>query len=135
MLDLKTKPSLDFPDDPLKWDGWSKYKADNYYERLCLDPKRKPDDEDIQQHCAALLQWWQKKLRLKNQPSNPMAQLLGRGIDEASNYLVQARMELLDPARRLEISFAFGHKPNERRVCLDAGKEWQSRLAAIAADA
>ena len=103
MLDLKTKPSLDFPDDPLKWDGWSKYKADNYYERLCLDPKRKPDDEDIQQHCAALLQWWQKKLRLKNQPSNPMAQLLGRGIDEASNYLVQARMELLDPARRLEI--------------------------------
>jgi formylglycine-generating enzyme required for sulfatase activity len=103
MLDLKTKPSLDFPDDPLKWDGWSKYKAENFYERLCLDPKANPDDEEIQQHCAALVQWWQKKLRLKNQPSNPMAQLLGRGIDEASNYLVQARMELLDPARRVQI--------------------------------
>jgi formylglycine-generating enzyme required for sulfatase activity len=103
MLDLKTKPPIEFPDDPLKWDGWSKYKSDNFYERLCLDPKAKPDDEEIQQHCAALLQWWQKKLRLKNQPSNPMAQLLGRGIDEASNYLVHARMELLDPERRLQI--------------------------------
>jgi formylglycine-generating enzyme required for sulfatase activity len=103
MLDLKTKPSVEFPDDPLKWDGWSKYKSDNFYERLCLDPKAKPDDEEIQQNCAALLQWWQKKLRLKNQPSNPLAQLLGRGIDEASNYLVQARMELLDPERRLQI--------------------------------
>jgi formylglycine-generating enzyme required for sulfatase activity len=103
MLDLKTKPSVEFPDDPLKWDGWSKYKSDNFYERLCLDPKAKPDDEEIQQNCVALLQWWQKKLRLKNQPSNPLAQLLGRGIDEASNYLVQARMELLDPERRLQI--------------------------------
>ena len=45
MLDLKTKPFLDFPDDPLKWDGWSKYKADNFYERLCLDPKSKPGDD------------------------------------------------------------------------------------------
>jgi formylglycine-generating enzyme required for sulfatase activity len=103
MLDLKTKPSLEFPDDPLKWDGWSKYKSDNFYERLCLDSMAKPDEEEIQQHCAALLQWWQKKLRLKNQPSNPMAQLLGRGIDEASNYLVHARMELLDPERRVQI--------------------------------
>jgi formylglycine-generating enzyme required for sulfatase activity len=103
MLDLKAKPSLDFPDDPLKWDGWSKYKADNFYERLCLDAKSNPGDEEIQQHCAALLTWWQKKLRLKNQPSNPMAQLLGRGIEEASDYLVQARMQLLDPARRYQI--------------------------------
>src|SRR5437016_6155007 len=103
MLDLKTKPSLDFPDDPLKWDGWREYKADNLYERLCLDPKSAPGDEEIQQHCAALLQWWQKKLRLKNQPSNPLAQLLGRGLDEASSYLVEARMQLLDPARRLQI--------------------------------
>jgi formylglycine-generating enzyme required for sulfatase activity len=103
MLDLKTKPSLDFPDDPLKWNGWSKYKADNLYERLCLDPKSAPGDEEIRQHCAALLQWWQKKLRLKNQPSNPLAQLLGRGLDEASDHLVQARMQLLDPERRRQI--------------------------------
>ena len=103
MLDVKTMPSLDFPDDPLKWNGWSKYKADNLYERLCFDPRSKPNDEQIQQHCTALMQWWQRKLRLKNQPSNPMAQLLGRGLDEASSYLVEARMQLLDPARRLEI--------------------------------
>jgi formylglycine-generating enzyme required for sulfatase activity len=103
MLDLKAKPSLDFPDDPLKWDGWSKYSSDNPYERLCLDPSTQPGEEEILQHCAALLQWWQKKLRLKNQPSNPMAQLLGRGIDEASRYLIQARMELLDPERRTQI--------------------------------
>ncbi|HSP45822.1 MAG TPA: SUMF1/EgtB/PvdO family nonheme iron enzyme [Chthoniobacterales bacterium] len=103
MLDLKTKPSLDFPDDPMKWDGWSKYRSDNPYERLCLDPEAQPGDEEILQNCAALLQWWQRKLRLKNQPSNPIAQLLGRGIDEASRYLIQARMELLDPVRRIEI--------------------------------
>jgi formylglycine-generating enzyme required for sulfatase activity len=103
MLDLKTKPSLDFPDDPLKWDGWNKYRSDNPYERLCLDPEAKPGEEQILHNCAALLQWWQRKLRLKNQPSNPIAQLLGRGIDEASRYLIQARMELLDPARRIEI--------------------------------
>jgi formylglycine-generating enzyme required for sulfatase activity len=103
MLDLKAPPTLDFPDDPLKWDGWSKYKADNPYERLCLDPRAKPGDEEIQRHCAALMQWWQRKLRLKNQPSNPLAQLLGRGLDEASSYLVQARMQLLDPEQRRQI--------------------------------
>lgn len=103
MLDTKAKTSLDFPDDPLKWEGWSKYKAKNPYERLCLDPRAKPDDEQIQQHCTALMQWWQKKLRLRNQPSNPMTQLLGSGLDEASRYLVQARMLLLDPARRRQI--------------------------------
>lgn len=103
MLDVETKPTLDFPDDPLKWDGWSKYKAENPYERLCLDPKTSPDDEEIQQHCAALLRWWQKKLRLKNQPSNPLTQLLGRGIDEAARYLVEARLLLLDPAQRQQI--------------------------------
>ncbi len=103
MLDVQTKPSLDLQDDPLKWDGRGKYKADNPYERLCLDRKAKPGDEQIQQHCAALLQWWQKKLPLKNQPSNPMAQLLWRGIDEAARYLVEGRMQLLDPARRRQI--------------------------------
>ena len=98
LADIATPPT--FPDDPRKWDGWNKYRADNPYERLCLDPASAPGDEQIQQHCAALLQWWQNKLPLKNQPSNPMAQLLGRGIDEASRYLVQARVELLDPQRR-----------------------------------
>jgi sulfatase modifying factor 1 len=89
-----------FPDDPRKWDGWSKYRAESPYERLCLDAASEPTDEQIQQHCAALLQWWQNKLPLKNQPSNPIAQLLGRGILDASGYLVQARMDLLDPQRR-----------------------------------
>ena len=103
MLDLKANPSLNFPDDPLKWDGWSKYKADNFYERLCFAPNARPNEEQIQQHCRALMQWWQKKLRLKNQPSNPLAQLLGRGLDEASGYLVEARVHLLDPDRRAEI--------------------------------
>jgi sulfatase modifying factor 1 len=104
MLDLQAKPAADlFPDDPLKWDGWSNYKAENPYERLCLNPKARPNDEQIQQHCAALLQWWQKKLRLKSQPSNPLTQLLGRGIDEAPALLVEARMHLLDPTRRREI--------------------------------
>src|SRR5438045_2978219 len=88
-----------FPDDPRKWDGWSKYVSDNPYERLCLDPAENPPNEQIQQHCTALLQWWQNKLPLKNQPSNPIAQLLGRGLTEASDRLVQARMELLDPQR------------------------------------
>lgn len=97
------KTCLDFPDDPLKWDGWSKYKAENPYDRLCLDPRAKPSDELIQQHCTALVQWWQKKVPLKNQPTNPMAQLLGRGIDEASRYLVDGRVQLLDPARRLQV--------------------------------
>ena len=99
MLAVATAPPT-FPDDPRKWDGWSKYQADNPYERLCLDRDANPSEEQIQQHCAALLQWWQNKLPLKNQPSNPIAQLLGRGIMDASGYLVQARMDLLDPERR-----------------------------------
>src|SRR3712207_5954587 len=91
--------SPNFPDDPRKWDGWSRYRADSPYERLCLDAETQPTNDEIEQHCTALLQWWHKKLPLKNQPSNPLAQLLGRGIDEASRYLVQARMLLLDPER------------------------------------
>ena len=89
-----------FPDNPRKWDGWSKYRSDNLYERLCLDPRSNPNDEQIQLHCSGLLQWWKHKLPLKNQPSNPLAQLLGRGIDEASRYLIEARIQLLDPERR-----------------------------------
>ncbi|MFL6590229.1 MAG: formylglycine-generating enzyme family protein [Chthoniobacterales bacterium] len=99
MLAATAAPAI-FPDDPRKWDGWNNYQADSPYERLCLDQRRNPTDEEIQLHCTMLLQWWQNKLPLKNQPNNPIAQLLGRGLDEASRYLVQARMDLLDPDRR-----------------------------------
>ena len=103
MLEVETAPAISFPDDPLKWDGWSKYRSGNPYERLCLDPAGRPTDELILAHCAALLTWWRRKLPLKNQPSNPMAQLLGRGLDEAAQYLVQARMQLLDRASRQQV--------------------------------
>ena len=99
MLAVTSAPPA-FPDDPRKWDGWRKYQADNPYERLCLDRHANPTNEEIQQHCAALLQWWQAKLPLKNQPSNPLAHLLGRGLIEASDFLVQARVDLLDPQQR-----------------------------------
>src|SRR5258708_6018483 len=46
------------------------------------------------------MRWWQKKLPLKNQPSNPLAQLLRTGLEESSRYLTEARLELLDPERR-----------------------------------
>ena len=91
---------LPLPDDPQKWDGWSKYKSPNLYERLCLDPRANPSSEVIEEHCRELMRWWQKKLPLKNQPSNPLAQLLRPGLDESSRYLTQARVELLDPSRR-----------------------------------
>ena len=88
------------PDDPHKWEGWSNYKSPNFYERLCLDPHANPSNELIEERCRELLRWWQKKLPLKNQPSNPLAQLLRAGLDESSRYLTEARVELLDPERR-----------------------------------
>ena len=91
---------LPLPDDPKKWDGWTKYKSSNLYERLCLDPRANPSNEVIEEHCRELLRWWQKKLPLKNQPSNPLAQLLRPGLEESSRYLTEARVELLDPNRR-----------------------------------
>lgn len=91
---------LPLPDDPQKWDGWSKYKSPNLYERLCLDPRANPSNEVIEEHCRELMRWWQKKLPLKNQPSNPLAQLLQPGLEESSRYLTEARLELLDPERR-----------------------------------
>ncbi|MDQ3626314.1 MAG: formylglycine-generating enzyme family protein, partial [Verrucomicrobiota bacterium] len=54
-------------------------------------------------HCRELLRWWQKKLPLKNQPSNPLAQLLRPGLEESSRYLTEARVELLDPERRRQV--------------------------------
>ena len=101
------KCDIDFPiplpDDPRKWDGWSKYKSANFYERLCLDPGVNPSNELIEEHCRELMRWWQKKLPLKNQPSNPLAQLLRSGLDESSRYLTEARVELLDPERRRQM--------------------------------
>ena len=91
---------LPLPDDPHKWDGWAKYKSPNLYERLCLDPRANPTNEIIEEHCRELMRWWQKKLPLKNQPSNPLAQLLQPGLEESSRYLTEARLELLDPERR-----------------------------------
>ena len=91
---------LPLPDDPRKWQGWSNYRAPNFYERLCLDPYANPSNELIEEHCRELMRWWQKKLPLKNQPSNPLAQLLRSGLEESSRYLTEARLELLDPERR-----------------------------------
>src|SRR5436853_2642433 len=91
---------IPLPDDPKKWDGWNRYKSTNPYERLCLDPRQNPSNELVEEHCRELLRWWQKKLPLKNQPSNPIAQLLRGGLDESSHFLTEARVELLDPARR-----------------------------------
>ena len=40
---------LPLPDDPRKWDGWSRYNSPNPYERLCLDPRTNPSDEIIEE--------------------------------------------------------------------------------------
>lgn len=94
---------IPLPDDPKKWDGWNRYNSDNPYERLCLDPRQNPSNELIEEHCRELLRWWQKKLPLKNQPSNPVAQLLRSGLEESSRFLTEARLELLDPERRQRV--------------------------------
>jgi formylglycine-generating enzyme required for sulfatase activity len=91
---------LPLPDDPRKWQGWNNYRSPNFYERLCLDPYANPSNELIEEHCRELMRWWQKKLPLKNQPSNPLSQLLWVGLEESSKYLTEARLELLDPERR-----------------------------------
>ena len=91
---------LPLPDDPRKWQGWNNYRSPNCYERLCLDPYSNPSNELIEEHCRELMRWWQKKLPLKNQPSNPLAQLLWLGLEESSRFLTEARLELLDPERR-----------------------------------
>src|SRR5580765_4375200 len=88
------------PDDPRKWDGWSRYDSPDPYERLGLDPRSKPTNEEIEERFRDLVLWWQKKLPLKNQPSNPLAQMLRAGLDDSSRYLIEARVELLDPERR-----------------------------------
>jgi formylglycine-generating enzyme required for sulfatase activity len=94
------------PDSPSRWDGWRNYNSDNPYERLCLDYEANPSDEQVEENCRQLLVWWQKKLPLKNQPSNPATQLLRNGIDDAPRYLAEARTVLLNPEAR--------HAANER---------------------
>ena len=91
------------PDNPLRWEGWRNYNSDNFYERLCLSYGSNPNPEQIEDNCRQLLVWWQKKLPLKNQPSNPIAQILRTGLDEAPKYLAEARTLLLDPDARARI--------------------------------
>src|SRR3954470_15267556 len=91
------------PDNPTKWDGWRAFQSENPYERLCLSYEARPSNEQIEENCRQLLVWWQKKLPLKNQPSNPVAQMLRGGMDEAPALLAEARTRLLDPVSRAEI--------------------------------
>ena len=104
------------PDDPRKWDGWSYYKSSNLYERLCLDARSNPSNELIEEHFRTLLLWWQKKLPLKNQPSNPLAQLLRAGLDESSRFLTEARVELLDPERRQQLDQQLAAEAEEQAL-------------------
>jgi formylglycine-generating enzyme required for sulfatase activity len=116
MMQFEGNFPVPLPDDPQKWDGWTKYKSPNLYERLCLDPRANPSNELIEEHCRELMRWWQKKLPLKNQPSNPLAQLLRPGLDESSRYLTEARVELLDPARRQHLDEELAAQANEQAV-------------------
>ncbi len=113
MIECTVAFPIPLPDDPKKWDGWSKYKSPNPYERLCLDPRSQPSDEVIEEHCRELLRWWQRKLPLKNQPSNPVSQMLRFGLEESSRYLAEARMDLLDPERRREVDAAIAAQAHE----------------------
>lgn len=112
------------PDDPRKWDGWNRYNSPDLYERLCLDPQTNPTNELIEEHFRELLLWWQKKLPLKNQPSNPLAQLLRSGLEESSRYLTEARVELLNPERRQKMDEELAAQAEERAVA-----EFQKYLA------
>jgi formylglycine-generating enzyme required for sulfatase activity len=91
------------PDNPHRWDGWNAYNSDDPYARLCLSFDSNPSAEQIEDNCRQLLVWWQKKLPLKNQPSNPLAQLLRGGLDEAPRFLAEAKTVLLDPDARARI--------------------------------
>jgi len=84
----------------MRWDGWRNYNSDDLYSRLCLSYDSNPSPDQIEENCRQLLVWWQKKLPLKNQPSNPLSQMLRAGLDEAPAYLAEARTKLLDPEAR-----------------------------------
>lgn len=91
------------PDNPKRWEGWRNYNSKNPYERLCLSYADRPSTEQIEGNCRQLLVWWQKKLPLKNQPSNPITQMLRAALDEAPEFLIDARTKLLDPDHRQRI--------------------------------
>ncbi len=88
------------PDDPRKWSGWTSYNSKNLYERLGLTYQEQPSIQLIEESCRQLLLWWQKKLPLKSQPSNPLSQLLGKAIDDAPRLITEAKVTLLDPVHR-----------------------------------
>ncbi len=129
MPNCKVTFPVPLPDDPHKWEGWNNYKSPNFYERLCLDPHANPSNELIEERCRELLRWWQKKLPLKNQPSNPLAQLLRAGLDESSRYLTEARVELLDPRRRRAMDDEIAAKEHGEALA-----EFQKYLAFAIAD-
>src|SRR5213595_4138427 len=116
MTKCDTHFPLPLPDDPRKWQGWNNYSSPNLYERLCLDRHANPSNELIEEHCRELMRWWQKKLPLKNQPSNPLAQLLRSGLDESSRYLTEARVELLDPERRKRVDEELAAQAQEAAI-------------------
>src|SRR4029079_1400500 len=122
------KPAVSFtvplPDEPRKWDGWSRYNSPDPYERLCLDPRTNPSNELIEERFRTLLLWWQKKLPLKNQPSNPLAQLLRSGLDESSKFLTEAPVELLAPARGRQVDEEMAARERE-----EASAEFQKYLS------
>ncbi len=91
------------PDDPRKWGGWRAYDSPNYYERLGFTLEENPSDAQVEDACRQVLVWWQKKLPLKNQPSNPISQLLWAALDAAPGKLTQARAELLKPDVRMRL--------------------------------
>ena len=117
------------PDNPSRWPGWKEYNSANLYERLGLSFDSNATDEQIEDHCRQLLVWWQKKLPLKNQPSNPVAQMLRSGLDEAPIYLVEARTILLDSEARKK------HDAELRaQLVLDAIVEFRKLIAFSLAD-
>ncbi len=117
------------PDNPMKWDGWKNYNSPNLYLRLCLDFSSNANTEIIEDNCRQLLIWWQKKLPLKNQPSNPIAQILRQGLDEAPHFLAEARTKLLNPEERREID-----KVLHVEVVAKAMEEFKKLFAFILAD-
>jgi formylglycine-generating enzyme required for sulfatase activity len=104
------------PDNPTKWDGWKSYNSENPYERLCLSFESNPPNEEIEENCRQLLVWWQKKLPLKNQPSNPLAQMLRAALDEAPKCLVEARTQLLSPQSRHQADQQLQQRAHEKAL-------------------
>ncbi|MEP6671829.1 MAG: SUMF1/EgtB/PvdO family nonheme iron enzyme [Chthoniobacter sp.] len=112
------------PDNPLRWDGWKNYNSDDLYARLCLSYESNPSPDQIEENCRQLAVWWQKKLPLKNQPSNPLSQLLRAGLDEAPAYLAEARTKLLDPETRSQFDQML-----HSQIVLEALGEFKKLLA------